>query len=50
MTMSSGGRIAEHLSVGILGRSDPRERIRAILEQTSLQSRRVRDLPAEALV
>ena len=50
MTMSSGGRIAEHLSVGILARSYPRERIRAILERTGLQSRRVRDLPAEALV
>ena len=50
MTMSSGGQIAEHLSVGILARSYPRERIRAILERTGLQSRRVRDLPAEALV
>ena len=49
MTMSSGGQIAEHLSVGILA-PVIRERIRAILERTGLQSRRVRDLPAEALV
>jgi len=50
MTMSSGGRIAEHLSVGLLARSYPRERIRSILERMGLQSKRVRDLPAEALV
>jgi len=50
MTMSSGGRIAEHLSVGLLARSYPRERIRGILERMGLQSKRVRDLPAEALV
>jgi hypothetical protein len=48
--MSSGGRIAEHLSVGILARSYPRERIRKILEELGLQSKRVRDLPAEVLV
>lgn len=50
MTMSSGGQIAEHLSVGLLARSYPRERIRSILERMGLQSKRVRDLPAEALV
>jgi hypothetical protein len=50
MTMSAGGRIAEHLSVGVLARSYPRERIRGILERMGLQSKRVRDLPAEALV
>jgi hypothetical protein len=38
MTMSSGGQIAEHLSVGILARSYPRERIRAILERTGMQA------------
>lgn len=48
--MSSGGRIAEHLSVGLLARSYPRERVRGILERMGLQSKRVRDLPAEALV
>jgi len=50
MTMSAGGRIAEHLSVGVLARSYPRERIHDILERMGLQSKRVRDLPAEALV
>jgi hypothetical protein len=50
MTMSAGGRIAEHLSIGVLARTYPRERIRDILVRMGLQSRRVRDLPAEALV
>jgi len=50
MTMSSGGRIAEHLSVGVLARSSPRERIRDILEKMGLQIQRVRDLLAGALV
>ena len=50
MTMSTGGRIAEHMSIGVLARTYPRERIRDILERMGLQSRRVRDLPADALV
>ena len=50
MTMSSGDRITEHLSVGILARSYPRERIRKVLQELGLQSKRVRDLPAEVLV
>jgi hypothetical protein len=50
MTMNAGGRIAEHLSVGVLARSYPRERIRDILDRMGLQSKRVRDLPSEALV
>jgi len=50
MTMSAGGRIAEHMSIGVLARTYPRERVREILERMGLQSRRVRDLPAEALV
>jgi len=50
MTMSAGGRIAEHLSVGVLARSYPRERISEILKRENLQSKRVRDLPAEVVV
>jgi len=50
MTMSAGGRIAEHMSIGVLARTYPRERIRDILVRMGLQSRRVRDLPAEFLV
>lgn len=50
MTMSAGGRITEHMSIGVLARIYPRERIRDILVRMGLQSKRVRDLPAEALV
>jgi hypothetical protein len=50
MTMSGGGRIAEHLSIGILARTYPRERIKQILQELGLESQRVRDLPAEVLV
>lgn len=50
MTMSTGGQIAEHLSVGVLARSYPRERVRDILQRMDLESKRERDLPAEALV
>ncbi len=50
MTMSAGGRITEHLSIGVLARTYPRERIREILVSTGHQSKRVRDLPSEALV
>lgn len=50
MTMSAGGRIAEHMSIGVLARTYPRKRIRSILVRMGLESKRVRDLPAEALV
>jgi hypothetical protein len=50
MTVSSGGQIAEHLSIGVLAQSYPIERIRAILEGGGWQSQRVRDLPAEVVV
>lgn len=43
-------RIAKHLSIGLLARTYPQERIRDILVRMGLQSKRVRDLPAEALV
>jgi hypothetical protein len=50
MTVSSGGQIAEHLSIGVLAQSYPLDRIRSILERGGRQSRRVRDLPAEVVV
>lgn len=50
MTVSSGGQIAEHLSIGVLAQSYPLSRIRSILERGGWQSQRVRDLPAEVVV
>jgi hypothetical protein len=50
MTVSSGGQIAEHLSIGVLAKAYSRDRIRSILERGGVQSQRVRDLPAEVVV
>src|SRR2546423_14937161 len=50
MTIGGGARIAEHLSVGVLARAVPLARIQEVLRQQNLQSRRVRDLPAEVEV
>jgi hypothetical protein len=50
MSMSSGGKISEHLSVGLLARAVPRHLIREVLGEQKLESQRVRDLPAEVVV
>jgi hypothetical protein len=49
MTMGTGGKIAEHLSVGVLAQIYPWERVAAVLRQTERESERVRDLPAEVV-
>jgi len=49
MTMSAGGRLAEHLSMGVLGAQYPLHEVRAVLEATGRQSERVRALPAEVM-
>ena len=49
MTMGTGGRIAEHLSIGVLAQIYPWERVSAVLRQTNRASERVRDLPAEVV-
>ena len=49
MTMGTGGKIAEHLSVGVLAQIYPWERVSAVLQQTNRASERVRDLPAEVV-
>lgn len=49
MTMGTGGKIAEHLSVGVLAQIYPWERVSAVLQQTGRASERVRDLPAEVV-
>jgi hypothetical protein len=50
MSMSSGGKITEHLSVGVLAQKYPLSKIREILKQEGKQSLRVRSLPAEVMV
>lgn len=49
MTMGTGGKIAEHLSIGVLAQIYPWERVSAVLRQTGRASERVRDLPAEVV-
>ena len=49
MTMGTGGRITEQLSIGLLAQVYPMERVSAALEQTKRTSERVRDLPAEVV-
>lgn len=48
--ITNGLRIAEALSVGVLGRAYPRRRVRAILRRTQRESVRQRDLPMEVMV
>jgi hypothetical protein len=49
MTMASGGRIAEHLSVGVLAQVYPWAEVENAVAATGTGSRRVRDLPAEVV-
>jgi hypothetical protein len=49
MTMSSGGKLTEHLSVGILGAEYPLAEIRAVLAASDKHRERVRLLPAEVM-
>ena len=49
MTMGTGGKIAEHLSIGVLAQIYPWERVAAVVQQTGRASERVRDLPAEVV-
>jgi hypothetical protein len=48
--ITNGLRIAEALSVGVLGRAYPRSEVRAILRETEKESVRQRDLPMEVMV
>jgi hypothetical protein len=49
MTMGSGGRLAEHLSVGVLGSEYSLAEVRAVLDLSGKRSERVRALPAEVM-
>jgi hypothetical protein len=48
--LTNGNRIAEALSIGVLGRAYPRRQVRAILHKSGRESVRRRDLPMEAVV
>ena len=48
--LPSGTRLSDHISLGVLVRTLPLDRIHAILAATSRASRRQRDLPAHVVV
>ncbi len=49
MTMGGGGKLAEHLSVGVLAAAYPYEQVAAAVAAADRSSERVRALPAEAV-
>jgi hypothetical protein len=49
MTMSDGGKLAEHLSVGVLAAAYPWEAVNKAVADSGKSSERVRALPAEAV-
>lgn len=49
MTMGGGGKLAEHLSVGVLAAAYPYPEVSAAVAAADRSSERVRDLPAEAV-
>ena len=48
--MGTGGKITDHLEIGVLAQIYPRERISAVIELTQRRSKRIRDLPAEVVI
>jgi hypothetical protein len=49
-TLPAGSRITDYISLGVVARFFPREKVDAILEQTGRASVRERDLPAHVVV
>jgi hypothetical protein len=49
MTMGGGGKLAEHLSVGVLAAAYPLEAVTRAVAAADKRSQRVRDLPAEVV-
>ncbi len=48
--LPKGARITDYISLGVIGKSFPLERVREILRRTGKTSRRQRDLPAHVVV
>ena len=49
-TLPSGSRITDYISLGVIAKFFPAEKIREVLEQTKRASLRERDLPAHVVV
>src|SRR5947209_15489782 len=48
--LPAGSRITDYISLGVITKFFPREKVRAVLEQTGRASVRERDLPAHVVV
>ena len=49
-TLPAGSRITDYISLGVIAKFFPREKIGEILQQTKRASLRERDLPAHVVV
>src|SRR5512143_904824 len=49
-TLPEGGRITDYVSLGVITKTFPLERVRAVLASTGKASVRERDLPAHVVV
>ena len=48
--LPKGSRITDHISLGVIGKTFPLERVREVLRRTGRESRRQRELPAHVTV
>ena len=46
----AGVRLSDHISLGVIARAVPAERVRQVLSETGKASERERDLPAQVMV
>jgi Insertion element 4 transposase N-terminal len=48
--LPAGVRLSDHISLGVIARAFPPDRVRQILDETGKASERERDLPAQVVV
>ena len=48
--LPAGIRLSDHISLGVIARTFPRDRVRQVLAETGRESERERDLPAHVMV
>src|SRR4051812_11387077 len=48
--LPAGVRLSDHISLGVIARAFPPDRVRQVLAETGRASERVRDLPAQVVV
>ncbi len=48
--LPAGVRVSDHISLGVIARAFPPDRVRQVLAETGKASERERDLPAQVMV